>query len=232
MGTDIQRTILWVFFGLSLFLLWDRWLVYNGRPAMFGTAPSQQTPQTVPPPATSAPPTAPAAPASSGVPQASPAAVPAPAASAPSTAPAPPTKPVVVQTDLLRVSIDPLGAVVSEVELMQQPVARDWTANGLIGLVTGRKQNTNETITLLDVSPTRVYVAQSGIIGGNFPNHRTPFKLIDGPSEVQLQPGQDRVEVRFAAESGGLRVIKTYTFHRGQYAADVSHQVVNTTSEP
>ncbi len=36
MGTDIQRTILLVFFGFSLFLLWDRWQVYNGKPPMFG----------------------------------------------------------------------------------------------------------------------------------------------------------------------------------------------------
>jgi YidC/Oxa1 family membrane protein insertase len=35
MGTDFQRTILWVFFGMSLFLLWDRWLVYTGKPSMF-----------------------------------------------------------------------------------------------------------------------------------------------------------------------------------------------------
>ena len=36
MGTDFQRTVLWVFFGMSLFLLWDRWLVHTGKPSMFG----------------------------------------------------------------------------------------------------------------------------------------------------------------------------------------------------
>jgi YidC/Oxa1 family membrane protein insertase len=44
MGTDFQRTVLWVFFGMSLFLLWDRWLVYNGKPSMFGTTPTAQAP--------------------------------------------------------------------------------------------------------------------------------------------------------------------------------------------
>jgi hypothetical protein len=34
MGTDFQRTVLWVFFGMSLFLLWDRWLVYSGKPSI------------------------------------------------------------------------------------------------------------------------------------------------------------------------------------------------------
>ena len=32
---DIRRTILWVIFGFSMVLLWDRWQVYNGNPATF-----------------------------------------------------------------------------------------------------------------------------------------------------------------------------------------------------
>ena len=50
MGTDFQRTVLWVFFGMSLFLLWDRWLVYTGKPSMFGTA--SAPPATAPAPST------------------------------------------------------------------------------------------------------------------------------------------------------------------------------------
>jgi YidC/Oxa1 family membrane protein insertase len=231
MGTDFQRTILWVFFGLSLFLLWDRWLVYNGRPAMFGTAPAPQ--QSAPATAPATPPvattgTAPATPpvtTGTAVPSATPAAVPAPSA-----VPALPTETqrapaVVAQTDLLRVSIDPLGAVVSRVELLEQPLARDWTSSGLVGLLTGKKQDPDARTVLLDVSPQRVYVAQSGIIGGNYPNHRTPFTFAGGPTE--LAPGQDRLALKFTAESGGVRVIKTYTFHRGRYDAEVKHELVN-----
>ena len=224
MGTDIQRTILLVIFGFSLFLLWDRWLVFNGRPTMFGTtsAPQQQTA-----PATPAP--APTAASSAAVPQATtPAAAPAAVDAVPAATRAP-VAPVVVQTDLMRASIDPLGAVVSRVELLRQPVAPDWTASGLIGLVTGKKHDANATTVLLDVGPQRVYVAQSGIVGGNFPNHRTAFTLVAGATE--LASGQDRLDVRFSADSGGLRVIKTYTFHRGRYAADVTHEIVNLTDK-
>ena len=91
--------------------------------------------------------------------------------------------PVVIETDLIRASIDPLGAVVSRVELLDQPVAPDWTASGLIGLVTGKRHDPNATTVLLEVGPNRVYVAQSGIVGGDFPNHRTPFKVI-GPTQL------------------------------------------------
>ncbi|GAC1526469.1 MAG: hypothetical protein NVS2B4_03210 [Ramlibacter sp.] len=33
--TDIRRTILWVIFGFSMVLLWDKWQVHNGKPATF-----------------------------------------------------------------------------------------------------------------------------------------------------------------------------------------------------
>ncbi len=130
MGTDFQRTILWVFFGMSLVLLWDRWLVYSGRPSMFGTATAPTAPST-------APATAPKESAAarralrrsfrkhSGC--RPPAAVP-PLAPSPSKSP-----PVVVETDLMRVTIDPEGAVLSRVELVKERVAPDWTASGLHG---------------------------------------------------------------------------------------------------
>ncbi|HZA95931.1 MAG TPA: membrane protein insertase YidC, partial [Burkholderiaceae bacterium] len=229
MSTDIQRTILLVIFGFSLFMLWDRWQIYNGRAPMFGPAPVSQTPTTQQGPAT--PPTSVSrAPDGVPVPQAiTPSAVPAVAATDKPDATAK-SPPVVVETDVLRASIDPLGAVVSHVELLGQAVAPDWTASGLIGLVTGGRKEPKATTVLLDVGPNRVYVAQSGIVGGDFPNHRTPFKPIDG--STTLRDGQDQVDVRFSAESGGMRVIKTYTFHRGRYAADVRHEIVNLTDKP
>ena len=125
MGTDIQRTILLVFFGFSLFLLWNNWQVYNGKPPMFGAAPA---PKAVTPPA--------AAPSAVGSGRG-----PGPGADAPgvnaarSTPPAAvdatpgalTSKPVVIQTDLVRASIDPVGAVVSRVELLNS----QWRPTGL-----------------------------------------------------------------------------------------------------
>ncbi len=226
MGTDIRRSLLLAFFGLSLFLLWDRWQVYNGKPALFGTAP---TPQATAPASPTGAPTA-TVPSSAAVPQASAPAVAPSVIDATPTPKLPSAAPVVVQTDLMRASISPLGAVVSRVELLKQPVAPDWTASGLIGLVTGRKHDRDATTVLLDVGPSRVYVAQSGIVGGDFPNHRTPFTFAGGQTE--LASGQDRLDVRFSAENGGVRVTKTYTFHRGRYDVDVKHEVVNLTDKP
>jgi YidC/Oxa1 family membrane protein insertase len=230
MGTDFQRTILWVFFGMSLFLLWDRWLVYTGKPSMFGTA--------SPPPATA--PAAPAAPPSA--PAATPSAVPsvsAPAATAtaplavPATPPATTQQPpVVIETDLVRATIDPEGAVLKRLEFLKERLAPDWTSSGLLGLVTGRKEETDRHLVLLEVSPQRVYVTQTGIVGADasFPNHRTPFSVIEGPR--RLADGKDQIDVTLVSESGGVRLAKTYTFRRGSYDIGVRHDVTNLGGAP
>jgi YidC/Oxa1 family membrane protein insertase len=230
MGTDFRRTILWVFFGMSLFLLWDRWLIHTGKPSMFGPTPTQPatqlpaapeqppgaTPDAVPSAPVAQSPAVPPVPAASAVPSQAPAVGAAPAAKAP---------PVVIRTDRLDVRLDPEGAVLTRAELRQDRVAPDWTASGLLGLVTGKSHDKDKRVVLLDVSPVRVYTTQTGVVGGSFPNHRTPFTVVDGPRE--FASGQDTLPVTFVAESGGVRVTKTYTFHRDSYVIDVSHEVTN-----
>jgi YidC/Oxa1 family membrane protein insertase len=231
MGTDFQRTVLWVFFGMSLFLLWDRWLVFTGKPSMFGTAPTPQA--TAPAPSTAAPA---GQPAPTAVPSGVPAASPAPAAaSAVPSSPVPTAAkrpPIVVETDVMRATIDPEGAVLTHVELLKQKLAPDWTASGLLGLVTGKKDDADRSVVLLDVSPSRVYVAQSGVVGADpaYPNHRTPFTVVDGPR--RLEEGKDSVDVTLVSESGGVKLAKTYTFHRGRYDATVRHEVTNLGGAP
>ena len=231
-GMDFQRTVLWVIFAMSLLFLWDSWQRYQGRPSLLGgpPAPAASTNGATAPAATATP--VPAAPADGSVPQ--PSAVPAPAAAAAPGAPetaAPTAAPVQgqkvrIETDVLRADFDLLGAVLSRAELLQQRVAPDWTAAGLPALVTGKKQDRDANVVLLEVTPNRVYVAQSGLIGSaDLPTHRTPFVKLDGPT--RLEPGQDKLEVKFAAESGGVRLTKTYTFRRGQYAVEVRHDVEN-----
>ena len=232
---DFQRTVLWVIFAMSLLFLWDNWQRYQGRPSLLGGPPAPTAtkegapaaaatgtaaPSAVPtdasvPPASATP--AAAAPATAGVPATSAATPPAAAAQG---------QRVRVETDLFHADIDLAGAVLTRAELLQYRVAPDWTAAGLPSLVTGKKQDRDANIVLLDVSPNRVYVAQSGLIGAaDLPTHRTPFVKLDGPT--RLEPGQDELEVRFVAESGGVRLTKTYTFRRGQYAIEVRHDIEN-----
>jgi len=235
-GMDFQRTVLWVIFAMSLLFLWDNWQRYQGRPTLLGG----------PPPATATKEAAPAgAPTQVPAPVATPpdASVPLPSAApttarpaatadaAPPPAAAPAGQRDRIETDRFLADIDLAGAVLARAELLQQRVAPDWTAAGLPALVTGKKQDLDANVVLLEVTPNRVYVAQTGLIGSaDLPTHRTPFVKVDGPT--RLEPGQDTLDVSFVAESGGVRLTKTYTFHRGRYAIDVRHHVENIGTSP
>ncbi|MFN3565326.1 MAG: membrane protein insertase YidC [Burkholderiaceae bacterium] len=230
---DFQRTILWVIFAMSLLFLWDRWQIYQGRPSMLGAAPAPTAEKKADaaaspaPPADASVPTATAKLEPAAVPGAAPAAA---AVAAPSTA----AERVRIETDLVRADIDPNGAVLARLELLRQNVAPDWTQTGLIALFTGKKQDRDQNVVLLDVNPNRVYLAQTGLIGapqgGSFPNHRTPFTFAGGATK--LGAGQDALEVKFVAEAGGVRLTKTYVFKRGRYDIEVRHEVQNVGTEP
>ena len=58
---------------------------------------------------------------------------------------------------------------------------------------------------LLEVSPQRFYVAQSGVVGSdpNLPNHRSPFTVVDGPRT--LESGKDALDVTLGEDHSRLR---------------------------
>lgn len=206
---DIRRTILWVVFGFSLVLLWDQWQLHNGRQATF-------FPQAKPPVATAAAPQGAAA-GGQAVPAPSSSAAAQPGAVPPGTpqaaAAAVPRERFTVTTDLLRVSFDSEGGSVVRTEFLT--VSADSAAD---------KETRN--FVLLNDTPQETYVAQSGLIGGNFPNHKTVMAVT---GERELKPGSDEVNVRFESpEVGGVKLVKTYTLKRGSYAMTVRHEVVNT----
>ena len=215
MGSDFKRTLLWVVFLSSLFMLWDSWQVYNGRPSFFGPAQEQSAA------ASSAAASAGSIPASA---QASANAVNASADSAESV------KPVNVQTDLMKLTFDEQGASVVRAELLKMKELPKWNEVGLVGLILGNKEAEHNNVVLFDHSKDRLYEAQSGVIGvADAPTHKTVFKLQDGP--LVMNPGDKTLSVRFEAESGGVKVLKTYTFTADHYGMQVTQEVVNGTDK-
>ncbi|MDY0105530.1 MAG: membrane protein insertase YidC [Giesbergeria sp.] len=210
---DIRRTILWVIFGFSLVLIWDKWQLHNGKPATFFPGPA--------PVATASAPAEPGAGASAvpvsgasapvAVPPAGAAAVPAAPAD---VAPAPRER-VQVSTDVLRLTFDSEGGSLTHAELLQHA-----------DLVDGSKK-----FMLLDDSSQRVYVAQTGLIGGSFPTHKTAMAVAPGARE--LKDGENELSVRFESpDLGGVKLVKTWTLKRGAYDIAVRHEVVNTGTAP
>lgn len=216
---DIRRTILWVIFGFSMVMLWDQWQVYNGKPATFGlfqpAKPAATAPAPTPAGAAGVP-----APTASGVPAASTASPSGAAAvpGAPAAAAAPATAPrerFTVSTDVLRVTFDTEGGSVIRTELLK--ISADSTST-----------KGTSTFVLLDESAQRTYVAQSGLIGGDFPNHKTVMTV---SGDRELKPGADQVAVRFESPAkNGVKLVKTYTLKRNSYEMEVKHEVINTGS--
>src|SRR5690606_36384054 len=84
----------------------------------------------------------------------------------------------------------------------------------------------SKSFVLFDQSADRIYMAETGLIGGNFPNHKTMMTVL--PGERELQDGQNELQVRFESpEQGGVKLVKTFTLKRGAYDIAVKHEVVN-----
>ena len=129
-------------------------------------------------------------------------------------------------TDLFKITFDANGASVARAELLKERQTPDWKTRGLPGLILGEEEQQDAgNVVLFDTSAQHVYKAETGLVGGNFPNHRTAFRLIS--DTLDMKEGQDTLNVSFAASQGNVELIKTYVFHRGHYGIDVKHEVRN-----
>ena len=197
---DIRRTILWVIFGFSMVLLWDQWQIHNGKQATFFPTPA---------PATA---TAPAERPTADVPDAISSSASASAADVPGAAEvvAIAREQVTVTTDVLRLTFDGQGGALVHAELLGYADDADRS----------------KEFVLFDDSAERVYQAQTGLIGGNFPTHKTVMRVVEG--ERTLQDGQNTLQVRFESpEQDGVQLVKTFTLQRGAYDIAVKHEVIN-----
>ena len=206
---DIRRTFLWVIFGFSMVLLWDQWQIYNGHKATFFPKPvvanAENTAASSTPAAASSVPTASSSATSTA---AGPSQV--PSSSAASNAPTTSRERIDVSTDVLKLRFDTEGGTLLFAEFLKF----------------GDLVDSKKPFVLLDESKARVYVAQTGLIGGAFASHKTPMKFT---GESTLKEGKNELVLNFeSADVGGLKLVKTYTLTRGSYAIKVNHQVLNT----
>ncbi len=207
---DIRRTILWVIFCVSLVLLWDKWQIHNGKEPTFFPSPVSATAEGTA--------RSPAKPGDASVPQAATSTagagdVPGGVPGETPAAPAVPRQDVVVANDVLRLTFDSEGGSLKRAELLKYAETGD----------------PSKAVTLLDESMHRVYMAQTGLIGGSFPTHKSAMTV--QPGERNLKDGEDSVQLRFeSADMGGAKLVKTYTLKRGSYEIAVQHEVKNTGS--
>ncbi len=115
-----------------------------------------------------------------------------------------------VTTDLIIAEIDVNGGDLRQIELIKHKASEDKSRN----------------LTLFNDNTPQIYVAQSGLIGADLPNHKTAFKA--DASSYELQPGKDSLTVRLSYQGvDGVAVVKKYTFHRGTYVIEVDFELEN-----
>jgi YidC/Oxa1 family membrane protein insertase len=214
---DIRRTILLMIFSFSLLMLWNNWQVHQGNPSLLGGTPPSTTPAPAPgapgastvdttsPPASI--PSAPVTPASSSA-----------SSNVPGVAPTTvsQTQTVDFKTDVLNISFDLIGAQLVRADLLAFP----------------SREEKDKPFVLLNNRGGQVYIVQSGLTGAPagslYPTHLAPFTLLTEQRELS----GDQLVIKFASESSGVKLTKTFTLKRGSYEILVDHQIENTTAQP
>lgn len=203
---DIKRGVLWFVLLFSIMTLWNKWGMSNGKPSMFAPAPVE----------ISAPAAGNAGGVKSGDPPASAAAS---AATAATAAVAPGETPVhseliTITTDVFKADFDTEGGQLKRLELLQHKDANDPTKNVVI---------------FDDAPPKLVYLAQTGLLGKLYPDHRSGYVARPGPRSLD---GSNQVQLVLDSEKGGVKLTKIFTLKRGDYSIDVKHEVTNNTGAP
>ncbi|MCD8503971.1 MAG: membrane protein insertase YidC [Burkholderiaceae bacterium] len=206
---DIRRTILLMIFAFSLLMLWNNWQVYQTGTSLFGETPSTATSNNNGQNGSTAGSSNNGTVPSGQLPGHTQANALSPTAPAPMPAP---SETVEITTDVLKLTFDLNGAQLIRAELLNYP----------------SKSNPDEPTVLLEQNGGRTYVVQTGVVGPpgtSYPTHLIPFRLISNQTTLD----GDQLDVQFQAESGGIKVTKTFTFKRGDYVIDVQHEVENLT---
>jgi YidC/Oxa1 family membrane protein insertase len=203
---DIKRTVIWVVFGFSMVLLWDQWQIYNGQKPTFFPPKQEQVQAT-----------------KTSNAQGTNAQVPVVGDKAPTeliaqgeskTQAAQQT--YVLKNDVIELTISSEGASVVKTRFLKQV----------------DQKNPTENITLLEQSPNRVYMAQTGLIASNtsdLPNHKTHMELV---ASKESKTSEEPSVIEFTSVGkDGLRLIKTFTLYPGQYDLSVKHTVINQTNQ-
>lgn len=198
-----KRTTLIIILIISLFMLWDNWRVYNGGSSLlfsYRSSDKKEEAKT-------------AEPAGLPMEQATKAAADAEVAQKQILEQQAKSDTITVQTDVFRLVINANGGVFQNLELLKYP-----------------DNDNQKEMVLFEDNPPRIYLAQTGLWGGQFPNHVTHFNI--HPGSFTLANGQNELKVVMDAVQNGVRLVKTYTFHRGSYVVDVNHQITNLSGEP
>jgi len=121
-----------------------------------------------------------------------------------------------IQTDYLNVFIDKIGGDIRQVDLKRFPV---------------EQKTPDVPFPLMTDKGAKLFVAQSGFAmsKGAGPNHKALF--VSEKDNYALEEGKDNLQVKlYWNDVSGVKVTKTYTFHRASHLIDIDTSVENGSS--
>ena len=122
-----------------------------------------------------------------------------------------------VSTDLFQAEIDTTGGDLRRLVLNKHSAA---------------DSNDGNFVLMSDAQKPMLYIAQTGLMGNDLPNHKSVFT--SAATSYTMADGAASQEVRLswvgAGAANGVTVHKIYTFHRGSYVIDVNYQISNDSS--
>jgi YidC/Oxa1 family membrane protein insertase len=143
----------------------------------------------------------------SDIPNVVPAAVEEPIIQAPAS-----TELIQIKTDVLNVTISPLGGEIVEVSLPAYPADNE---------------NKDIPFVLMENNARRVYVAQSGLLDSKGKQWEKNQAYSASQVNYQLDEASDSLIVELSTQLDNITIKKIFTFQRNNYLIDVKYQVAN-----
>ncbi|HXA47464.1 MAG TPA: membrane protein insertase YidC, partial [Burkholderiaceae bacterium] len=137
-------------------------------------------------------------------------------------------EPITITTDVFKAVFSTEGGQLTHLELLKE---KDTKSQWLWDVVMAKIRHTDtdaepQNEVIFDDSPKLKYLAQTGLLGLTYPDHRSGYVARPGPRSLD---NSDQVQLILDSEKGGVKLTKIFTFKRGQYSIDVKHEVTNNT---
>ena len=121
-----------------------------------------------------------------------------------------------VKTDYLEVRINTIGGNIEHLDFLKQLDSEDKKKNFVL---------------FEKGAGTHNYVAESGLLGADLPNHTSAF--ITDQDNYELTGNTEQLKVKLSTiTASGIKVNKIITFHKSSYVVDVTYEIDNTTTAP
>ena len=124
-----------------------------------------------------------------------------------------------VETDVLKLAIDPRGGDIVQLSLPEYPLSQSQP---------------DTPFQLFNDNPQHLYIAQSGLTGSNGPDARATGRPLYASEkrEYRLEEGQNELNVELKFSEAGVNYTKRFTLKRGEYDLKVTYGIDNQAATP